>query len=236
MTSESDVSTSHHTSTEHAHSAPAAHHTSPPKRTMPLPLIAAGVLILLIAGAWYFSSAAAPVPAPVTGTDTPSPTLAPSVEDRTSTETLTFTQRVERNESLKRTLTKAKYTREIYSIDRRGYDLFESAANFTDSSLDEIKEFYLNCCDLTSEEDIFADLPPIPSDFAAVAYDIATGSLLQLGQITKGYYLQPEFYFHVGETAGANRRIAFRAWSQPELQYWGTMATSPIPTPNGDRS
>lgn len=207
----------HHATPAHEHTAAPAH-SAPKPQNLPLPLIAAVVLVVLIGGAWYFSNSSAPATAPITTAPT---VTTPTTDSTPAPETLSFTQRVERSESLKRTLTKAKYTIELYRVDRSSYDLFESAAIYTGSTLDEIKSFYLNCCDLTSEADIFSDLPPIPSDFPSVAYDIATGSLLQLGQITKSYYLQPELYFHVGETAGANRQIAFRAWSQPQLEYWG---------------
>lgn len=226
MTAESNSETSSahthsHAPTDHAHdhSTPHAHAPTPSqKKGMPLPIIAAVALVILIAGAWYFSTSTAP--SPTVDTTTPSLVASPTPTPSDS-EAISFTQRVERNDLLKRTLTKAKYNIEVYRVDRSAYNLFESAAAYTNSTLDEIKEFYLNCCDLTSEEDIFSELPPLPSDFPSVAYDIATGSLLQLGQITKQYYLQPEFYFHVGETAGANRRVAFRAWAQPELEYWG---------------
>ena len=208
-----------HTHTPHP-AEPTSYHT--PKKENSLPLIPiAIVLILILAGAFYFlQPKAAPTPGP---TDTAPVVVASDdqvIADPTAND-ISFTDRVERNESLKRTLTKAKYTIELYRIDRSTYRLFESAAQFTNSTLDEINAFFFNCCDLTSEQDIFSELPPIPKDFSTVAYDIATGSLLQLGQITKDYYLQPEFYFNVGETAGSNRRIAFRGWAQPELEYWG---------------
>ena len=212
-----------HSSTAVPHDAksdsPSTHHISA-KASSPsrLPIIPIVIVAALLVGVFFFLQSSTPAPAPVVPTELKS---NDAVIAQPSVEGLSFTQRVEKNETLKRTLSKAKYTIELYRVDRSSYRLFDAAAQYTGSTYDEIKSFFLQCCDLESEQDIFSALPPVPSDFASVAYDIATGSLLQLGQITPAYYLQPEFYFHVGETAGANRRIAFRAWSQPELEYWG---------------
>jgi hypothetical protein len=152
------------------------------------------------------------------------------VATNTATTPASVTARIGADEILKRTLTKAKYTIEVYKVDRTSYHLFDQAAEFLGVSKDEIKAFFLRCCDLTAEQDIFGDLPAIPKDFSTVAFDIATGAQLQIGQLTKDYYLQPEFYFHVGDTPGTNRHIAFRGWSQPELQYWGDNGHSSYPS------
>ena len=138
-------------------------------------------------------------------------------------------QDIRDNEVKKRTLSKAKYTAQTYAVKRDEYDLYEKAAAAKNMTLDEITSFFFECCDLTKESDIFDALPAVPADFSSVAFDVATGTLHQIGQLGPEFYKQPEFYFHVGETAGANRFIAFKEWSNPHLEDWGDYGLGTYP-------
>lgn len=134
------------------------------------------------------------------------------------------------SDSLKSELSKARYVKEVFKVNRDALDLYEKAAVFRGETVEEITDFFYNCCGLTQESDIFAELPPIPSDFAEVAFQLQTGRLYQIGALGPEYYTQPEFYFQGNLTALVNRRLAFRAWSEPQLQYWGDYGLSVYPS------
>lgn len=132
------------------------------------------------------------------------------------------------------TLSKIKFLKELYTVNRNNYNFFEKAAAYRHESLDETKKFFLNCCDLTSEADIFAELPPIPSDFAEVAFSLATGRLYQLDSIGPAYYKQPEWYFHSDQTALVNQKFAFSGYIEPQLNYWGDYGGTAFPAEQFD--
>ncbi len=215
--------TEHHTSTQENHAG--AHHAAGSnEKGIPTWALLIGV-ILLIGGVYLFvfSPTAAPsptVPSPSDGSEdsvigfTGEPSVAPIASNGAPDSTV---------------LSKAKYLKELYTVDRDSYQLFEKAAAYRGETLDETKKFFLNCCDLGSQEEIFAELPLIPSDFSTVAFNFATGQLYQLGSMSESYYKQPELYFHTDQTSLANRKLAFSAWSQPQLNYWGDYGASSTP-------
>ncbi|MFH0969842.1 MAG: hypothetical protein V1776_00040 [Candidatus Diapherotrites archaeon] len=170
-------------------------------------LIVVGIIVLVVAAAFFLLTPPVQetIPSTIEGAST---SLTPPTLPGTS-------------DALKTQLSKAKYLKEVFSVNREKYDLFESASIYRNESLEQTKQFFFDCCDITNEEDIFLSLPPIPADFAEVAYDLQIGRLYQIGTLGPGYYKQPEFYFNGLETAGVNRNYAFKAWSQPNLQYWG---------------
>ncbi len=177
------------------------------KTTLPLSWIVVAVVVL--GGLYLLSQTLAPTSdAVVLQSETASTTLLPPSPPGT-------------NEALKTQLSKANYLKEIFKVDRDTYDLFELAAQHRDESVEQVKQFFYNCCGLVNEEDIFAKLPPLPADFPEVAYDLQVGRLYQIGLLGPEYYKQPEFYFNGSETSSVNKRFAFKAWSEPDLQYWG---------------
>jgi hypothetical protein len=131
-------------------------------------------------------------------------------------------------------LSKAKYLKEVFTVDRGRYGLFEKAAEYRGETLEETKEFFYNCCGIESEEDIFAQLPLLPADFSQVAYDLQVGRLFQIGFLGPEYYKQPEFYFRGDESGIVNRATAFRAWQEPQLNYWGDNGLSTYPSQQFD--
>lgn len=195
----------------------------------PIPLIVALIAIAIVGLlVWQLPTLTGQVTATQTPIDTISPDAATPVVPA-GVISANLLASIQDNETKKRVLSKAKYTAETYKINRAAYDLFEKAAAFKGMTLEEINAFFFECCDLTNEDDIFSNLPPIPSDFSTVAFDVATGSQLQIGQLESEYYKQPEFYFFVGETAGANRFIAFREWANPHLEDWGDYGVRTMP-------
>lgn len=208
--------TEHHSPAAETHHSP-SHAAAPASKGIPTWAWMA-VVIVGIAALFVFFSPSAPVqpsvPAalPDSSTDSVAP-LAPE-----SSETLDNTA-----------LSKSKYLIQLYTIDRDAYNLFEQAAAYRNETLAETKKFFLNCCDLQSEEQIFEELPPIPSDFSTVAYNFATGQLYQLGSVSGSYYKQPELYFHTDQTAVSNRKLAFSGWSKPQLNYWGDYGMTATP-------
>ncbi len=135
----------------------------------------------------------------------------------------------EKGEALKGQFSKAKYQKEVFRPDRENYDLFEKAATYRGETLEQTKAFFYNCCGLTSEADIFAQLPPLPDDFADIAFAIQTGRLFQIGLLEKNIYTQPETYFHGSETAAVNRYWAFKGWAEPDLSQWGDYGGQAMP-------
>jgi hypothetical protein len=194
---------------------------------------AVGIIVLVLVVGFFAFSNGSGLTGLVTGakvaptTEIPTPTVAPD-----STAGLTA------NDSLlgpdNTALSKEKYIKQIYTVDRSTYNLFEKAAAYRKESLSDTKKFFYNCCDLTSEEEIFQKLPPIPSDFAELAYSLATGRLYQIGTLGEEYYKQPEWYFHTDQTALANRMFAFAGWSAPQLNYWGDYGGAAYPADQFD--
>lgn len=123
---------------------------------------------------------------------------------------------------LKSTLSKEKFLKKLYEVDRSTYHLYDKAAQYLRVSKEEVTQFFFDCCDLANEEDIFSELPSIPADFSSVAYDVSVGKLNQIGLLDEGFYKQPEFYSFIDQETGVvNREYAFRPWSRPELNQWG---------------
>lgn len=123
---------------------------------------------------------------------------------------------------LKSTLSKEKFLKKLYEVDRSTYHLYDKAAQFLGTTNEEVTQFFFDCCDLINEADIFSEIPPIPSDFSVVAYDVSIGKLNQIGLLSDSFYKQPEFYSFIDQETGVvNREFAFRPWSRPELNQWG---------------
>lgn len=134
-------------------------------------------------------------------------------------------------QALKSTLSKEKFLLKLYETNRDEYNLYEKAAVNMGVSVDEIQQFFFDCCDLQNEEDIFSDLPPIPKDFAKVAYDVSSGKLYQIGLLSYEYYSQPEFYSFVDQETGVvNRHYAFLAFTDPNLSQWGDNGAQTYPS------
>ncbi|MDZ4256866.1 MAG: hypothetical protein U1C71_04610, partial [archaeon] len=132
------------------------------------------------------------------------------------------------------TLSKARYLKEVFKVDRDKYDIYEKAAANMGLTLEETKQFFLDCCDLASEEQIFSQLPPVPYDFPEVAYDLQVGNIFQLGNLGHAYYSQPEFHFQGTELAVVNQYYAFIGWINPSLNYWGDSALRTYPDTQHD--
>lgn len=125
-------------------------------------------------------------------------------------------------QALKTTLSKEKFLQKLYETNRDEYNLYEKAAVKMGVSVQDIQQFFFDCCDLQNESDIFSELPPIPQDFPKVAYDVSSGKLYQIGLLGQEYYKQPEFYTFVDQETGVvNREYAFRPWKDPQLDQWG---------------
>ena len=156
-----------------------------------------------------------------------------SLTNQTST---TETTAVVDNTPLNTRLSKARYLKEVYKIDRDSYNLYEKAAQNGGKSLEETTQFFYDCCGLSSEEDIFAQLPSIPTDFPEVAYDLATGRLFQIAALGPEYYKQPEFYFNGRETSIVNRYAAFAGWFNVYelIKYWGDYGLTAYPSDQSD--
>lgn len=131
-------------------------------------------------------------------------------------------------------LTKSRYIRDTYAIHRDRYDIFEKSAEKHGETLDETKEFFLSCCGLTSEEDIFSQLPLPPANFSDIAYDIAVGNTFQLESYGPDVYKQPELYFIGTETALVNQYWAFNPWIERSLNYWGEYGGNAFPASQDD--
>ncbi len=189
-------------------------------------LLWGGIAIIALVGV-YFLFMVNPAASATTDTSTNSLGTIPS-DSSASPISANTTENF--SESLKSELSKARYVKEVFKINRVVLDLYEKAAIFRGETLEEVTEFFYNCCGLTQESDIFAELPPVPADFAEVAYQLQTGRLYQIGALGAEYYTQPEFYFQGNLTALVNRRLAFRAWSEPQLQYWGDYGLSVYPS------
>lgn len=187
-----------------------------PKSSFPILGVAAVVLVGVVVAYFLFMGPSTPV----------SPAVeTPTLDDVTPSTSLSPTSTGPDNTAL----SKAKYLLQLYTIDRDSYALFEKAAAYRKETVEDTKKFFLNCCDLASEGDIFAELPPAPSDFSTVAYNFATGQIYQLSSMTGAYYKQPELYFHATETALVNRKLAFSGWSEPQLNYWGDYGGTAMP-------
>ncbi|MEK6970387.1 MAG: hypothetical protein AABW68_01680 [archaeon] len=205
-------------STPHPEKNNHVHSSSGPKASFPI----WGVVLVVIVGGIL----AYPL---LTGTTPPAADTPSIIEDGISTEIDTSLSPDSSTGPDNTALSKAKYLLQLYTIDRDSYQLFEKAAAYQNESLEETQKFFLNCCDLESEEEIFAELPPISPDFSTIAYNFATGQIYQLDSIAEGVYKQPEFYFHTDQTALVNRTLAFSPWSNPQLKYWGDYGGSATP-------
>lgn len=205
------------------------HSVSSPK---PFPFspatILIGVAVLVLAAAVFFSMTPASPPLQNSAAN-----LQPSTDEIPIP--ISYEDHSANLAVLKNTLSKEKFLKKLYSIDRSTYDLYEKAAQKMGVSLDEITQFFFDCCDLTREEDIFSELPPIPSDFAEVAYDVSQGKLYQIGLLGEEYYHQPEFYTFIDlETGIVNREYSLKPWSNPELNQWGDNGMQTYPAEQYD--
>ncbi len=206
--------------------------TTAGKSALPLPLST-----LLILGIVVVVVALVVVPSLST---TPSTTTTNSTNTVvTSAEEIVIPTTIENHalnlELMKNTLSKEKFLKKLFSVDRESYDLYEKAAQFMGVSVEEVTQFFYDCCDLTSEADIFSELPSIPEDFPAVAYDVSQGKLYQIGLLDERYYKQPEFYTFIDlETGVVNREFSLRPWSRPELNQWGDNGMQSYPAEQFD--
>ncbi len=132
------------------------------------------------------------------------------------------------------TLLKSRYIKETYAIRRENYNIFEKSAQKHNETLDQTKQFFYDCCGLSSEEEIFSSLPAPPSNFSEVAYDIAVGNKFDIGTLGPEFYKQPEFYFIGTETAIVNQFWAFNPWIERALNYWGEYGGTAFPSKQGD--
>ncbi len=138
-------------------------------------------------------------------------------------------------EFLKNTLSKEKFLKKLFEVDRDSYHLYDKAAKFMGITTEEVTQFFYNCCDLTSEADIFSELPPVPEGFSATAYDVSTGKLNQIGLLDESYYKQPEFYSFIDDQTGViNREYSLRPWSKPVLNQWGDNGMQAYPADQFD--
>jgi hypothetical protein len=177
-------------------------------------LIAIVAIVVVVAGIFILSNN------PLIPPSIPDDGAIPSQSETASTQ-LTPPAPPGTPDALKTELSKAKYLKEVFTIDRDRYDLFEKASVYRNETLDQTKQFFYDCCNLSNEEEIFSDIPPFPTDFAEVAYDLQVGRLYQIGVLGPEYYKQPEFYFNGLEPSITNQKFAFKPWSEPQLQYWG---------------
>ncbi len=176
---------------------------------LPIHLIVGGIVVLVVA-AWAFG---------LFGTTSP-PTLIASGELDAVTPT-TYNNSASNLQLLKSSLSKEKFLKSLYKIDRENYDLYEQAAEHLGLSLEETQQFFFDCCDLTKESDIFAQLPPIPDDFAEVAYGISIGTVGQIGLLNEGYSTQPEFFTFVNQETGVvSREFMFKGYTDVDLSQW----------------
>lgn len=219
------------TEKESTHSIPTPVSRVAGKTTLPLPLPALLVLgaILLVAVVLIAPSLSAPSNTTITNTTssnlvTEEIPIPPTIENHTLN-----------LELMKNTLSKEKFLKKLFSVDRESYDLYEKAAQHLGVTLEEVKQFFYNCCDLINEEDIFSELPSVPEDFPSVAYDVSQGKLYQIGLLDERYYKQPEFYTFIDlETGVVNREYSMRPWSQPQLNQWGDNGMQSYPAEQFD--
>lgn len=200
-------------------------------QSFPLPaLLVIGVLVILVA---VLALPSILVPVSTTSQNT----LAPA--ESTSTNELVVPDTIENHalnlELMKNTLSKEKFLKKLFSVDRDSYDLYEKAAQYLGVSVQEVTQFFFDCCDLKNEEDIFSELPSVPTDFPSVAYDVSQGKLYQIGLLDETYYKQPEFYTFIDlETGIVNREYSLRPWSQPQLNQWGDNGMQAYPAEQFD--
>jgi hypothetical protein len=102
-----------------------------------------------------------------------------------------------------------RYFEEAFKPNRSEYKLFENAAAYLKIPTEKVPEYF----SLQSEEEIFADLPPIAKDFSEIAYLLANGKYFAIGFLEEEYYKQPEFYPNFKE-------YGLRYWMQPDPKYW----------------
>lgn len=215
------------------HSPLTSHSLTASKASIPLPkIILIGALVLVVAlVALNFSSQ----PVPVTNTQAPASTLVTQSSIGEVPVPDTFDDPSVNLQVLKNTLSKEKFLKKMFTIDRESYNLYEKAAKYMGVSLEEVTQFFFNCCDLTGEADIFSELPTIPAEFASVAYDVSQGKLYQIGLLDETYYKQPEFYSFIDlETGIVNRVYSLRPWSQPQLNQWGDNGMQTYPAEQFD--
>ncbi|MBM3281874.1 MAG: hypothetical protein FJY86_00850 [Candidatus Diapherotrites archaeon] len=192
-----------------------------------LKFVVGGVIVVL--AAYLFLNASTLFPA----TTPPSTDTALSPAEATLPET--FDDHSANLQVLKSTLSKEKFLKKLFEVDRSTYHLYDKAAQFLGVSNEEVTQFFYNCCDLTKESDIFSELPPISDHFSATAYDVSIGKLNQIGLLDEGFYKQPEFYTFIDQETGVvNREFSFRPWTRPELNQWGDNGMQAYPADQFD--
>lgn len=110
-------------------------------------------------------------------------------------------------------LVRQQYFQEAFQPKRTEYKLFEAASKFTGKPLGELPAFFA----LSSEQEIWEELPPIPKDFSEIAYMLVTGNFFAIENLGEGYYKQPEFYPNF-----TNPKGGLRWWREPDPRGWAT--------------
>jgi len=108
-------------------------------------------------------------------------------------------------------LVRQQYFQEAFQPNRENYKVFEVAAKFSGKPLSEMPRFFA----LSSEAEIWEELPPVPKDFSEIAYLLASGRFFTIENLDEGYYKQPEFYPGFKQTG-------LRFWTQPDPRGWAT--------------
>ena len=116
-----------------------------------------------------------------------------------------------------------KYFEEVFRPKRNEYKLFEKTALFLNIPESQVPAYFT----LTSEADIFADLPVVASDFSEVAYLLASGRYFSLELLDEAYYKQPEFYPKFKE-------YGLSYWTEPKSSSWTVNGYGSYPSEQWD--
>lgn len=103
-----------------------------------------------------------------------------------------------------------KYFREQWGIHRDNY--IELGANH----LGITEQKLLSMFDLSSDKEIWSELPLVPDDFGEINYLMQNGKFFALETLEEKYWKQPEFY--------PSWKNCPTYWTEPDPRYW---------TPNG---
>jgi len=103
-----------------------------------------------------------------------------------------------------------KYFREQWGIHRKNY--IEQGAKH----LGLTEQQLLSMFDLSSEKQVWSELPIVPEDFGEINYLMQNGKFFALSSLGEEYWKQPEFY--------PSWKNCPKYWTEPDPRYW---------TPNG---
>lgn len=103
-----------------------------------------------------------------------------------------------------------KYFRDQWGIHRENF--IEQGA----IHLGVTEQKLLSMFDLSSDKEIWSELPLVPEDFGEINYLMQNGKFFALETLTENYWKQPEFY--------PSWKNCPKYWTEPDPRYW---------TPNG---